>query len=736
MKKQFLFAAFLAIVFNVRSQVILITDTDNNQANPINCAVFNDGSVQNFYDSGNAGANYGNNENVDITICPSLSTGSKVSVSFGINAGFSWNVDASDTIYVYDGPTTSSPLLGKHNSSMSPNGFFYTASWNNPSGCLSFKFVSDGAVTGTGWAANITCGNPVQPFEPHILAFLNGSGSSILAPADTGYADICFNDSILFEARGDFPYSLQSTGTGYSQDTSNCTYLWKFSDGTQKTGRKVWFKPPARSGYLVTLRMTDPVNQIEVMKCKVRVSTIPSFAGTGPLDDTVCVGQPTQLIAGVTNTDTVGVDPTQAGFEFGGVFAGLTYLPDGSGAVYTTTVNISDFNPGQTITQASDIQQMCVVMEHSYLGDLEMRLTCPNGTNTTIFNSYSPGMIPGGFNGGGTFLGEADDNGNGTPGIGWQYCFADNATWGNFAQEFAAGNFTNVTNPPSPSTGQSMSQGQYKPEQSFANFIGCPINGNWTITIQDNLSIDDGYIFEWGVFFNPAINPNTEFYTPLISSDQWLPDPTIVTGQNDTAIIVIPNTVGPHNYTYQVTDNFGCTYDTTVTIYAFEAPTLPPGAQVCDFSYQMSGASNSSGLPVHWTLTSSPAGASVSYSPDSLSLNPYITVSAYGDYTFSLSNGLCEDDINFTFICDIEVPNVFTPNGDGINDALAFRYLEYHDNSSLKVYNRWGVKVYESADYENQWTGGNLSDGVYYFILEGPNLEKVYTGYVQLIRGK
>jgi hypothetical protein len=44
--------------------------------------------------------------------------------------------------------------------------------------------------------------------------------------------------------------------------------------------------------------------------------------------------------------------------------------------------------------------------------------------------------------------------------------------------------------------------------------------------------------------------------------------------------------------------------------------------------------------------------------------------------------------------------------------------------------------VYESADYENQWTGGNLSDGVYYFILEGPNLEKVYTGYVQLIRGK
>ena len=56
-----------------------------------------------------------------------------------------------------------------------------------------------------------------------------------------------------------------------------------------------------------------------------------------------------------------------------------TYLPDGSGINYTTSINISGFTPGITIQNPTDIEKMCVKIEHSYLGDLEMMLTCPNG---------------------------------------------------------------------------------------------------------------------------------------------------------------------------------------------------------------------------------------------------------------------------------------------------------------------------------------------------------------------
>ena len=810
MKNKLIFSIlFVLLIVRLSDGQILITDPDFGISNPVNCPLFNDGSVQNFFDSGGAGADYSNNENEVITICPDLVNGGKISVAFATNIGFTWNVDGSDTLFIYDGFSTSAPLLGAYNSITNPNGLFLTASWNNPSGCLTFKFVSDGATVGTGWGANISCGNPPQPFTPHIKAFLNGTGPDFLNPADTGYADICFGDSILFVASGTFPYSpvFPDTYPGYVQNDGNCTYLWNISDGSSSTNNSIWFKPPNRAGYLVKLRMTDPFNLIEVIKCKVRVSTIPSFAQMGgALDNTICLGESTTILGGVTNTDTIGVDPTQASFEVGGVFAGLTYLPDGSGANYTTNIGIADFLTGQTITSASDIQQMCVTMEHSFLGDLEMVLTCPNGTQTTIFNSYSGsgGLVSGGFGGGGTFLGQADDGGNGTPGVGWEYCFADNATWGNFATEYAASNFTAVSNP---TPGQAMSAGTYKPEQNFSNFIGCPINGNWTITVRDNQGIDDGYIFEWGIFFNPAINPNTEFYTPIIVSEAWQADPTILSGQNDTAIVVKPTVLGPHSYTFSVTDNFGCTYDTTVTIQVVGLTGTSLTDQTCDLFYQIAGI----GAPgtVSWTVTTQPSGANVVFGPNASALNPLITVNETGDYQIKVTDNVCNMTNTFTisylddphpvvsdttlclndplvlkvtgggvgssylwntgsidsstqvtiggkyyvdvtnscatvtdsadvvfFSCDLNVPNVITPNGKGsdLNEMFYLKNLEFYPNTSLTIYNRWGLKLYETTNYQNDWTGSKYQDGVYYYALSGPKLIEPKYGFFQIMR--
>lgn len=553
--------------------------------------------------------------------------------------------------------------------------------------------------------------------------------------------------------------------------------------------------------------MKDPFNLMEVIKCKVRVSTLPSFAQMGgALDNTICLGETTTILGGATNTDTIGVDATEGTFEVGGVFAGLTYLPDGSGANYTTSIAIADFLPGQTVTSASDIQQMCVTMEHSFLGDIELVLTCPNGTQTTIFNSYSGsgGLVAGGFGGGGTFLGQADDNGNGTPGVGWEYCFADNAVWGTFATEFAASNFTAVT---SPSFGQAMSAGKYKPEQNFSNFIGCPINGNWTITVRDNQGIDDGFIFEWGIFFNPAINPNTEYYTPVIVSEGWQADPTILSGQSDTAIVVKPTALGPHSYTFSVTDNFGCTYDTTVTIQVVGLTGSAVTAQTCDLFYQITGI----GAPgsVSWIVTGQPSGANVVFGPAASALNPLVTVNTIGDYQIKVTDNVCNMSSTFAidylddphpivsdtmlclndpltlivrgggpgstylwntgsidtltqatasgtyyvdvtntcatitdsadvvfFSCDLNIPNVITPNGKGsaINELFYLKNLDFYPNTSLTIYTRWGLKIFETTNYQNDWTGNKYSDGVYYYILSGPKLIEPKYGFFQIMR--
>ncbi len=114
----FLFSiSYLSVSFGQ----LLLTGPDFPQANPLNCAaIIPPAGGTNFSDGP---ANYLPNMDEIITFCPDLSQGSKVSIAFATNIGFTFNVDASDTLYVFDGPSIASPLLGAYNSSTHPNGF-------------------------------------------------------------------------------------------------------------------------------------------------------------------------------------------------------------------------------------------------------------------------------------------------------------------------------------------------------------------------------------------------------------------------------------------------------------------------------------------------------------------------------------------------------------------------------------------------------------------------------------
>lgn len=69
-----------------------------------------------------------------------------------------------------------------------------------------------------------------------------------------------------------------------------------------------------------------------------------------------------------------------------------------------------------------------------------------------------------------------------------------------------------------------------------------------------------------------------------------------------------------------------------------------------------------------------------------------------------------------TVDCNIIVPNVVTPNGDGVNDFFRINGLENFSGSSLNVFNRWGNKIYSSADYKNDWSP-KVNDGTYFYII-------------------
>lgn len=82
---------------------------------------------------------------------------------------------------------------------------------------------------------------------------------------------------------------------------------------------------------------------------------------------------------------------------------------------------------------------------------------------------------------------------------------------------------------------------------------------------------------------------------------------------------------------------------------------------------------------------------------------------------------------------DVQVPNVFTPNFDGVNDLFFVTGLGDMP-WQLEVYDRWGRLVYSSPAYQNDWQGGNLPEGVYYYVLTSTINCGNFFGQVTILR--
>ena len=84
----------------------------------------------------------------------------------------------------------------------------------------------------------------------------------------------------------------------------------------------------------------------------------------------------------------------------------------------------------------------------------------------------------------------------------------------------------------------------------------------------------------------------------------------------------------------------------------------------------------------------------------------------------------------------IQVPNVFSPNGDQINEVLYIQSLK--PNATITILNRWGNVVYFSENYLNNWNGTDqngteLTEGVYTIILTDLQQNDAYY-FIHLVR--
>lgn len=104
-----------------------------------------------YYDDGGPAGHYFDNTDVATTICPST-PGGVVSLVFS-----SFHLDFSDEFAVFDGNSTAAPFMNAYYGNGSPG----TLTATNPTGCLTVAFYSDGDENYAGWAAQVTCSEPL-----------------------------------------------------------------------------------------------------------------------------------------------------------------------------------------------------------------------------------------------------------------------------------------------------------------------------------------------------------------------------------------------------------------------------------------------------------------------------------------------------------------------------------------------------------------------------------------------
>lgn len=233
-----------------------------------------------------------------------------------------------------------------------------------------------------------------------------------------------------------------------------------------------------------------------------------------------------------------------------------------------------------------------------------------------------------------------------------------------------------------------------------------------------------------GIFTAPIVNEtNCSVANSAIVTQIWdFGDP--VTGSVNTSTLSNPTHVfsNPGTYTVTLNLNYACGNDVIKqTVIAIGPVATVESDVMIDLgnSTQLTVTGNGSYV---WTTGETNSIITVS---------PTITTVYCATVTdvFNCKNDACA---TVTVRMPIEIPNAFSPNGDGINDVWHIIGIETYAKANVSLYNRWGQPILYKDDYKNAWdgkfNGNDLPTASYYYVVDINDGEFIYKGYVTLKR--
>jgi len=195
---------------------------------------------------------------------------------------------------------------------------------------------------------------------------------------------------------------------------------------------------------------------------------------------------------------------------------------------------------------------------------------------------------------------------------------------------------------------------------------------------------------------------------------------------------------GTVTVSYVVTNTNACQKSVNTTVTVATSPTVTASANPTTVSKglntQLNAASTGSIASYSWTPSVNVAN------PASAATTARVTDNTTYKITVTNSSGCsASDSVKVTAIEDlyIEATNVFTPNGDGINDKFVIKNLDQYPNNKLQVFDRTGKVLYQQDNYANNWdgyvNGKLLTKDTYLYILSIKG-QIVKRGTITLVR--
>ncbi len=402
---------------------------------------------------------------------------------------------------------------------------------------------------------------------------------------------------------------------------------------------------------------------------------------------------------------------------------------------YSSYITRRSFDVDSVFSSSLNIDSIGIKLEHSNTSNIKITLTCP--TQKTVVLKDSGGVEK-------IFGNPVTASGDFSEGTGYWYYFTNHPVNGKM------NTFSGADTLPS---------GTYQSDSLLSKLIGCPLNGDWTISVTDyGDDADDGYVFAWSLFFSDEVEADTLTYNNLydLNSASWSGD-----GMNLTSNGVgeaVPDTYGAHEYHFLIKDNFTCYHDTALSIIV-EKPEIDADKIDMEIGDSVK-LDDQTSWAKQWDWE---FGDESDVLHDKSVYKKYLDSATYAIILTAYSESGCKDydTVNIRVYprspLQVTENNVFTPNGDGLNDVFTFfttpdEKITAANIASVHggVYNRYGELVCRWNDPEKLlkgWDGTKNNDGVrnvpagfyyYSFIIKGKDgikYEPIYgTVYVYRTR--